>query len=63
MNNMIVRINGFEILDALLVPLIGILRKDNCLLLFITVPQKIPQLLWIFLQYILRLEVWVEMVP
>ena len=29
-NNMIVRIHGFEILNAQLVPLIGSLRKDNC---------------------------------
>jgi hypothetical protein len=57
MNNMIIRIHGFEILNAQLVPLIGSLRKYSCLLLFIMLPRRIPQLLWIFLQCILRLEV------
>jgi hypothetical protein len=48
-NNMIVRIHGFEILNVQLVPLIESLRKDSCLLWFIMLNQRIPQLLWIFL--------------
>ena len=60
---MIVRVHGFEILEVQLVQLIGTFRKDNCLFLFILLPQRIPHLLWIFFQYILRLYVQVNMVP
>jgi len=63
MNSMVVCIRGFEILDAQLVPLIGSLRKDNRLLLFIPLLQGVPQLQWVHLQHVLRLQVWVNVVP
>ena len=62
-NNMIVCIHGLEILYVQLVPLIGSLRKDNRLLLFIPLLQGIPQLQWVHLQHLLRLQVWMDMVP
>ena len=63
MNSMIVCIHGFEILDVQLVPVIGSLRKDNRLLLFIPLLQGVPQLQWVHLQHVLRLQVWENMVP
>ena len=54
-NSMVVCIHGFEILDAQLVPLIGSLRIDNRLLLFIPLFQGVPQPQWVHLQYVLKL--------
>jgi hypothetical protein len=62
MNNMIVRIHRFEILNAQLAPLVGSLRKDNCLLLFITLPMN-PTTSLDLPQHLLRREVWVDMAP
>ena len=61
MNSMVVCIHEFEILDAQLVPLIGSLRIDNRLLLFIPL-LGIPQPQWVHLQHVLRLQIWVNMV-
>jgi len=55
MNNMVVCIHGFEIMDEQLVPLIGSLRKTIVFLLFIPLIQGVPQLQWVHLQHVLGL--------
>jgi hypothetical protein len=54
---------GFEIQYAEVVPLMGSLREDDCLLLFIPLLQSKPKSLWALFHQILSLEIWIDVVP
>jgi hypothetical protein len=63
MHSMVELSYGFEILYAEVVPLMGSLREDDCLLLFIPLLQSKPESPWVLFHQILSLEIWMDVVP
>lgn len=63
MNLMIVLSDGLEVLNAEMGPIMECFKQDNCLLLYIPRFEGLEQMKWGFLLQILRLHIYVDMVP